>query len=146
MALCAAAAALVAAFSSGPAPSAGRCRRGDRERGRHRNRQHAAWNRRNGRNCGRRPGVERHPGLRHHPRLIVPDVIASVPGGVTKADLAWLRKLSGVRAVLAIDGAKITVNGLPRPCSPPPSRRCARGRRPRPRATRGCGRTSRPAM
>jgi hypothetical protein len=45
------------------------------------------------------------------PRLIVPDVIASVPGGVTKADLARLRKLSGVRAVLAIDGAKISVNG-----------------------------------
>jgi hypothetical protein len=45
------------------------------------------------------------------PRLIVPDVIASVPGGVTKADLARLRKLTGVRAVLAIDGAKITVNG-----------------------------------
>ena len=45
------------------------------------------------------------------PRLIVPDVIASVPGGVTKADLARLRKLSGVRSVLAIDGAKITVNG-----------------------------------
>jgi hypothetical protein len=46
-----------------------------------------------------------------NPRLIVPDVIASVPGGVTKADLARLRKLSGVRAVLAIDGAKISVNG-----------------------------------
>jgi Transglycosylase SLT domain len=45
------------------------------------------------------------------PRLIVPDVIASVPGGVTKADLARLRRLTGVRAVLAIDGAKITVNG-----------------------------------
>jgi hypothetical protein len=45
------------------------------------------------------------------PRLIVPDVIASVPGGVTKADLARLRTLSGVRAVLAIDGAKISVNG-----------------------------------
>jgi hypothetical protein len=34
-----------------------------------------------------------------------------VPGGLTAADLARLRKLSGVRAVLAIDGAKITVNG-----------------------------------
>jgi len=47
------------------------------------------------------------------PRLIVPDVIASVPGGVSAADLTRLRKLSGVRAVLAIDGAKITVNGRP---------------------------------
>jgi hypothetical protein len=43
--------------------------------------------------------------------LVVPDVIASVPGGVTQADLAKVRKLSGVRAVLAIDGARITVNG-----------------------------------
>jgi hypothetical protein len=46
-------------------------------------------------------------------RLIVPDVIASVPGGVSRADLARLRRLSGVRAVLAIDGARITVNGAP---------------------------------
>ena len=45
------------------------------------------------------------------PRLVVPDVIASVPGGVTAADLKRLRKLPGVRAVLAIDGAKISVNG-----------------------------------
>ena len=45
------------------------------------------------------------------PRLVVPDVIASVPGGVTAADLKRLRKLHGVRAVLAIDGAKISVNG-----------------------------------
>ena len=45
------------------------------------------------------------------PRLIVPDVIASVPGGVTPADLRRLRALGGVRAVLPIDGAKITVNG-----------------------------------
>jgi len=44
-------------------------------------------------------------------RLIVPDVIASVPGGVSPADLARLRRLTGVRAVLAIDGARITVNG-----------------------------------
>src|SRR5450756_1561580 len=46
-------------------------------------------------------------------RLIVPDVIASVPGGVSPADLARLRRLSGVRVVLAIDGARITVNGAP---------------------------------
>ena len=44
-------------------------------------------------------------------RLVVPDVIASVPGGVTKADLARIKKLSGVRSVLAVDGARITVNG-----------------------------------
>jgi Transglycosylase SLT domain len=44
--------------------------------------------------------------------LVVPDVIASVPGGVTQADLGRLKKLGGVRAVLAIDGARITVNGV----------------------------------
>jgi hypothetical protein len=44
--------------------------------------------------------------------LVVPDVIASVPGGLTQADLGRLKKLGGVRAVLAIDGARITVNGV----------------------------------
>jgi hypothetical protein len=44
--------------------------------------------------------------------LVVPDVIASVPGDLTAADLAKIRKLGGVRAVLAIDGARITVNGV----------------------------------
>ena len=44
--------------------------------------------------------------------LVVPDVIASVPGGVTQADLGRLKKLGGVRAVLAIDGARIMVNGV----------------------------------
>ena len=43
--------------------------------------------------------------------LVVPDVIATAAGGVTTADLAKIRKLSGVRAVLAIDGAQIEVNG-----------------------------------
>jgi hypothetical protein len=46
-------------------------------------------------------------------RLVVPDVIASVPGGLTQADLARVRRIGGVRAVLAIDGARITVNGAP---------------------------------
>jgi hypothetical protein len=44
--------------------------------------------------------------------LVVPDVIASVSGGLTQADLGKLRKLDGVRAVLAIDGARINVNGV----------------------------------
>ncbi len=44
-------------------------------------------------------------------RLVVPDVIASVPGGLTTADLAKIRKLGGVRTALAIDGAQIAVNG-----------------------------------
>ena len=47
------------------------------------------------------------------PRLIVPDVIAAVPGGLTRADLARIRKLSQVRSVLPIAGARITVNGKP---------------------------------
>jgi hypothetical protein len=53
------------------------------------------------------------PGLAGQPAtdLIVPDVIASVPGGLTGADLDRIKRLSGVRAVLAIDGAQITVNG-----------------------------------
>lgn len=44
-------------------------------------------------------------------RLVVPDVIASVPGGVSPSDLARLRKLGGVRGLLAVDGARIMVNG-----------------------------------
>jgi hypothetical protein len=42
----------------------------------------------------------------------VPDVIASVPGGLTQADLGAIRRLAGVRSVLAVDGARITVNGV----------------------------------
>ena len=47
------------------------------------------------------------------PRLIVPDIIAAAPGSVTPADLAKLKKLSHVMAVLPIDGARIQVNGKP---------------------------------
>ncbi|MGH3211977.1 MAG: lytic transglycosylase domain-containing protein, partial [Trebonia sp.] len=60
-------------------------------------------------NPGREPGLP--GGTTTH--LVVPDVIASVSGGLTPADLARLKKLGGVRAVLAIDGARITVNGVP---------------------------------
>lgn len=45
------------------------------------------------------------------PRLVVPDVIAAVPGGVTAADLARLRRIGQVRSVLLVAGARITVNG-----------------------------------
>jgi Transglycosylase SLT domain len=41
----------------------------------------------------------------------VPDLIAAVPGGITSAQVAKIRKLSGVLAVLPVDGGKITVNG-----------------------------------
>jgi hypothetical protein len=47
------------------------------------------------------------------PHLVVPDVIASVPGGVTGGDLAKLKKIGQVRAVLPIAGGRITVNGRP---------------------------------
>jgi Transglycosylase SLT domain len=45
-------------------------------------------------------------------RLVVPDVIATVPGGVSAADLARIKRLGGVRAVLPVDGARIEVNGV----------------------------------
>ncbi len=44
-------------------------------------------------------------------QLFVPDLIAAVPGGITPAQLAKIGKLSGVRAVLPVDGGNVTVNG-----------------------------------
>jgi len=44
-------------------------------------------------------------------QLFVPDVIAAAPTGITAAQLAKISKLAGVRAVLPIDGGKVTVNG-----------------------------------
>jgi hypothetical protein len=41
----------------------------------------------------------------------VPDLIAAVPGGITPAQLAQLKKLGGVAAVLPVNGGKVTVNG-----------------------------------
>lgn len=46
-------------------------------------------------------------------RLVVPDVIASVPGGVTSAGLARLRRVPQVRQVLPIAGGRVTVSGKP---------------------------------
>jgi hypothetical protein len=104
VALCAVVAALVAALSGGPAPSAGALpvAVAASTRAATPSPQAAAA----GTSSATLTGATA-------PRLIVPDVIASVPGGVSAADLTRLRKLSGVRAVLAIDGAKITVNGRP---------------------------------
>jgi hypothetical protein len=57
-------------------------------------------------------GSASHPGS--PPRqLIVPDVIAAAPGGVTAAEIAGVKRLPQVRSVLAIDGARISVNGQP---------------------------------
>jgi hypothetical protein len=44
-------------------------------------------------------------------QLFVPDLIAAVPAGITAAELTKIGKLTGVRAVLALDGGKVTVNG-----------------------------------
>ena len=44
-------------------------------------------------------------------QLFVPDLIAATPAGITSAQLARISKLTGVRAVLPIDGGKVTVNG-----------------------------------
>jgi hypothetical protein len=99
VAVCAGIAALVAALSGGPAPSAGALPAA------------AAASAGTGTAGATNPTSRATLAETSTPRLIVPDVIASVPGGVTAADLARLRKLSGVRSVLAIDGAKITVNG-----------------------------------
>jgi hypothetical protein len=44
-------------------------------------------------------------------QLFVPDLIAATPTGITRAQLAKISKLTGVRAVLPIDGGKVTVNG-----------------------------------
>jgi hypothetical protein len=46
-------------------------------------------------------------------QLIVPDVIAAAPGGLTAAQIASIRRLAQVRAVLPIDGARIAVSGQP---------------------------------
>jgi hypothetical protein len=44
-------------------------------------------------------------------QLFVPDLIAAVPTGITSGQLAKIAKLTGVRAVLPVDGGKVTVNG-----------------------------------
>ena len=41
----------------------------------------------------------------------MPDLIAATPTGITRAQLARISKLTGVRAVLPVDGGKVTVNG-----------------------------------
>ena len=44
-------------------------------------------------------------------QLFVPDLIAATPAGISAAQLAKIRKLAGIRAVLPVDGGKVTVNG-----------------------------------
>ena len=109
MALCAAVAAVVAALSGGPAPSAGALPTAATASASAS--ASAAASGAAGTAGGGDPTSSASLTGATSLRLIVPDVIASVPGGLTGADLTRLRKLSGVRAVLAIDGAKISVNG-----------------------------------
>jgi Transglycosylase SLT domain len=46
-------------------------------------------------------------------QLVVPDIIAAAPGGISAAQVASISRLGSVRAVLPIDGARISVNGQP---------------------------------
>jgi hypothetical protein len=46
-------------------------------------------------------------------QLVVPDIIAAAPGGISAAQVASISSLGNVRAVLPIDGARISVNGQP---------------------------------
>ena len=63
------------------------------------------------------PSATRHssvPAPAAMPRqLIVPDLVAAVPGGLTQRQIAGIRRLAGVRAVLPIDGGQIRINGKP---------------------------------
>jgi hypothetical protein len=51
------------------------------------------------------------PGGDARRQLYVPDLIAAVPSGITSSQLAAISKLSGVQAVLPVDGGKVKVNG-----------------------------------
>jgi len=57
------------------------------------------------------PSASTGPGGAAPRQHFVPDLIAAVPGGITSAQLAKIKKLTGVAAVLPVDGGKITVNG-----------------------------------
>src|SRR5207244_13378586 len=46
-------------------------------------------------------------------QLVVPDIIAAVPGGISAAQVAGISRLGNVRAVLPIDGARIAVHRQP---------------------------------
>ena len=44
-------------------------------------------------------------------QLIVPDLIAALPSGLSDAQLARIGKLAGVRSIQAVSGGEITING-----------------------------------
>jgi Transglycosylase SLT domain len=45
--------------------------------------------------------------------LVVPDLVATVPGGFTVAQLDQIAALGGVRAVMPADGAQVSIDGRP---------------------------------
>ena len=57
------------------------------------------------------PSASAGPAATAPKQLFVPDLIAAIPGGITSAQLARIGKLSGVVAVLPVDGGKVSVNG-----------------------------------
>jgi len=46
-------------------------------------------------------------------QLVVPDLVATVPGGFTADQVAQIGALSGVRAVMPADGGQVTIGGSP---------------------------------
>ena len=44
-------------------------------------------------------------------QLVVPDVLAVIQSGIPQADVARIRKINGVRAVLTVSGGAITIGG-----------------------------------
>jgi hypothetical protein len=46
-------------------------------------------------------------------QLVVPDLVATVAGGFTAAQLAQIAALAGVRAVMPVDGARVSIDGRP---------------------------------
>jgi hypothetical protein len=62
------------------------------------------------------PGrVRADPGILGPPpdQLVVPDLVASVPGGFTVVQVAEIAALHGVRAVMPADGGQVTIDGRP---------------------------------
>jgi hypothetical protein len=57
------------------------------------------------------PSASAGPATVSASRQLVPDLIAAAPGGIPAAQVTRISKLSGVAAVLPVDGGKVTVNG-----------------------------------
>jgi hypothetical protein len=59
------------------------------------------------------PGTSAAGGLGPAPtQLVVPDLVAELPSGFTAAQLAEIGTLSGVRAVMPVDGGQVTIDGI----------------------------------